>query len=139
VLAHSPGAFRVQTNLDPNVGVLKLFPGITRQTIHNFLLPPLKGCVLETFGTGNAPDNRKDFLQELKAATERGVVIVNVTQCGRGMVECNYATGRALVEAGVISGFDLTTECALAKLSYLLGRNLTTQQVRMEMQKKFKW
>lgn len=52
---------------------------------------------------------RQDFLQELKEASDRGVVIVNVTQCEKGMVECNYATGRALVEAGVISGYDMTT------------------------------
>ena len=67
---------KLRTEFDPNVGVLKLFPAITEQTIRNFLLPPLKGCVLESYGSGNAPDNRKDFLQALKDASSRGVVIV---------------------------------------------------------------
>jgi lysophospholipase len=85
--------------------------------------------VLETYGTGNAPDNRQDFLQALADANNRGVIIVNVTQCSKGLVDCNYATGKgkinlceiiqyqALSDCGVISGNDLTTECALVKLS----------------------
>jgi lysophospholipase len=125
----------LHTGFDQNVGVLKLFPGITARTIENFLLPPMKGCILETYGAGNAPDNREDFLNALRNATNRGVVIVNVTQCLTGMVECNYATGRALVEAGVISGFDMTTEGALAKLSFLLGKGLKPTEVKAEMAK----
>jgi len=67
-----------------DVGVLKLFPGISATTVRNFLQEPLKGCVLETYGAGNAPDNRPELLAELREASDRGVVIVNITQCWKG-------------------------------------------------------
>lgn len=109
--------------LCPNVGVLKLFPGISDAVIRNFLQPPLDGCVLETYGSGNAPDNRAEFLAALKAASDRGVIVVNVTQCHKGVVQdYTYATGVALARSGVLSGFDMTSEAALAKLSYILAR-----------------
>ncbi len=66
--------------------------------------------MLETYGSGNAPDTRKDFLEALKDANKRGVVIVNITQCSSGTVEIHYATGKALSECGVVAGGDMTTE-----------------------------
>jgi len=85
--------FHVSTDLCPDVATMRLFPGITERTIRNFLQPPLRGCVLETYGTGNAPDTRADFLAALKEAHDRGVVIVNITQCTKGGVSTHYAAG----------------------------------------------
>ncbi|MEE6493846.1 hypothetical protein FKM82_016951 [Ascaphus truei] len=93
----------------------------------------MEGIVLETYGTGNAPDARLDLLEELKKATERGVAIINCTQCLRGSVTASYATGKALTVVGVIPGCDLTPEAALAKLSYVLGKNHLSQQERKQM------
>ncbi len=125
-------------NMDTNVVVLKLFPGINRHAVHQALtIPGLKGVVLETFGSGNAP--RYDwFLEELRNATERGIVIVNVTQCSSGSVQMGlYRTGNTLRDIGIISGFDSTTEAALAKLMFLFGHHLTPEQVIESMKRSF--
>ncbi|KAG1141546.1 hypothetical protein G6F37_006955 [Rhizopus arrhizus] len=113
--------FHVNTMLNPNVGSLRLFPGISNSTIRAFLAPPLQGVVLETFGAGNAPC-RPDLLDALKEASDRGVVIVNCTQCRKGLVTDAYATGKQLSVMGVVPGADMTPECALTKLAYLLGK-----------------
>ncbi len=128
-------AFRVTPITNPNVATLRLFPGITKSILENFLRPPLAGLVLETYGAGNAPDNRADFLAALRAASERGVVIVNATQCYRGEVVAAYAAGTALAEAGVVPGGDMTTEAALTKLAFLLSQDLDPAEVRELMPK----
>uniref|UniRef100_A0A3Q3L3N0 asparaginase n=1 Tax=Labrus bergylta TaxID=56723 RepID=A0A3Q3L3N0_9LABR len=92
------------------------------QMVRAFLQPPMQGVVLETYGSGNAPDNRPDLLEELKKATDSGVIIVNCTQCLRGTVSASYATGKVLMDAGLIAGGDMTPEAALSKLSYLLAK-----------------
>ena len=104
----------------PQVTVLQLFPGMSPRIVRSNLAPPVQGCVLLTFGAGNAPDTNMEFLGALKDASDRGVVIVNVSQCGRGLVEGHYATGVALMEAGVVPGADMTVECAIVKLGWLL-------------------
>lgn len=117
----SRGPLRVRPITERNVACLRIFPGITGDILQNFLRPPLRGVVIETYGTGNMPDTRPDLLAALREAHERGVVIVNCTQCARGAVTGEYAAGRALAEAGVVGGADLTPEAALTKLAWLLS------------------
>ncbi|XP_069772650.1 60 kDa lysophospholipase isoform X2 [Narcine bancroftii] len=125
--------FKVHTNMNRNVGLLRLFPGITAATVKAFLQAPMEGIVLETYGTGNAPDNRTDILEEFKKAIDRGVLIINCTQCLRGSVTESYATGKALADVGLIPGGDMTPEAGLAKLSYVLGKSDLTIQEKSKM------
>ncbi|ORX82603.1 asparaginase-domain-containing protein, partial [Anaeromyces robustus] len=122
--------FHVHKNLNQNVALLRLFPGISYLTVKSFLSSSVEGIILESYGAGNAPDKRKDILQAFKEATEKGIIIVNCTQCTKGSVSDIYATGKVLTDAGLISGKDMTTECALAKLSYLLGKNISIDAVK---------
>ena len=112
------------TTLDTRVSILKIHPGITPRVVRNILCgEDTRAVILETYGSGNAPT--KDwFLDIIREARRLGKIIVNVTQCLYGSVDMNlYATGKALEEAGVVSGADSTTESMLAKLFYLLGRS----------------
>ncbi|XP_053950615.1 L-asparaginase [Anastrepha ludens] len=125
--------FSVQTNLDENVGILRIFPSISRLSIRAFLAPPMKGVVLQSFGSGNVPSNRKDFLDELKVACDRGVIIVNCTQCSNGGVAALYDTGKVLWDIGVLPGFDMTPEAALTKLCYVLGKTEMSLEQKKEL------
>jgi len=131
-LVRAPSAERltVRPITSEHVVSLRLFPGITTTMVERILAPPLRGAVLETYGAGNAPDDQPDLLAALRAATDRGVVIVNTTQCHRGMVRPDYAAGRALADAGVVAGGDMTPEAALTKLQWLLSQNLPADAVR---------
>ncbi|GAB6025427.1 hypothetical protein CHUAL_011173 [Chamberlinius hualienensis] len=124
---------RVHTNMCRLVSVLTIFPSIPIQIVKAHLEPPLKGLILMSFGAGNIPTVRKDLMEELKSASERGVLIINITQCLRGCIAAIYETGRPLVEAGVIPGADLTLEAALAKLSYVLGRDDWDSKTKRKM------
>ena len=125
----------VQALSQVSVGALRLWPGISAQVVCNLLQPPLKGLVLEAYGVGNGPTNNHEFLAALQAASDRGVVIVDCTQCLKGTVNLEgYATGSALARAGVISGFDMTAEAALAKLVYLFSQDWTVGEIKRLMQ-----
>jgi len=107
-----------------------LFPGISGAIVTAFCRAPIRGVVLEAFGAGNAPQH-EDVRNALKCACDRGVVVVAITQCAKGYVSDAYEAGRTLLELGVVPGSDMTPECALAKLSYLLSKSeLSTKEVR---------
>ncbi|KAG8698911.1 hypothetical protein FRC08_005630, partial [Ceratobasidium sp. 394] len=130
IRSHSMQRFRAHKNMCANVATLRLFPGITAPIIRAFLAPPLQGVVLETFGSGNAPQN-PELLEALREACARDVIIVAISQCAKGSVSEAYDTARTLVKCGVVPGGDMTPECALAKLAYLLSKpDLTPDRVR---------
>ncbi len=130
---------KVHTKLSAEVGVLKLFPGITKPFVEGVLKTKgLKGLVLETFGSGNTTTEQW-FLDALSEAITNGLVIVNVSQCLSGMVEQGkYETSTGLKKIGVISGSDITTEAALTKMMVLFGRGFDVQTVSAWMRRSWR-
>ena len=116
----------VHKNLDDRVFVLKLFPGLNESALKSIInIPNLKGIVLETYGAGNAPTDDW-FIKTLEDAINKGIHIINVTQCSGGSVNMGqYETSTALKKLGIISGKDITTEAAITKLMYLLAQNVS--------------
>lgn len=121
----------VQYGMDQAVMIIDLNPGITEGILrHQLATPGVKGIVLKTYGAGNAPTEAW-FTEAIKDAIDRGIVILNVTQCVNGGVhDRRYMSGNQLASTGVISGHDITSEAAITKMMYLFGLGLSTSEVR---------
>lgn len=121
----------VRKQLNDNVVIIKLFPGIKKEIIQNILqIDGLKGVIIETFGSGNAT-TKPWFIELLKQAILKGIKIINVTQCSGGSVLMGkYEASIMLDSVGLISGYDITTESAIAKLMYLLGQNIPAKDFK---------
>ncbi|XP_076265153.1 60 kDa lysophospholipase-like isoform X2 [Rhynchophorus ferrugineus] len=128
------GMLSVFTNLCTRVGILHMFPTLTRTQLLSFLEPSLEGVVLITYGVGNIPTDRQDLIDVLRNAVGRGITVVSVTQCYKGPVAVLYETGRRMIEIGVIPCYDMTVEAAYCKLMVICGMERNSED-RAELMK----
>ena len=128
--------FSIHTRLDTRVAILRIHPGITEQVVKDTLLGDgSRAVILETYGSGNAI-SRPWFTDIVAQAQRRGKILVNVTQCNKGLVDMDlYATGMTLKKTGVVSGRDLTVESALSKLFYLMGESPNNAWVKAQFER----
>ncbi len=126
---------KINNNLESGVSIIRLFPGITPEIFHSMLnAEGLKAVVLETFGAGNAP-TEKWFVDELKAGINRGLTIINISQCRGGAVEMGkYETSSELKRIGLLNGKDMTTEAAITKLMVALGKYSDKKDIAQRME-----
>ncbi|HEC44517.1 MAG TPA: type I asparaginase [Bacteroides sp.] len=129
-------SLKIHTRLDNNIAILKIFPGISEYTLDAILgTKGLKAVILETFGAGNAPTDPW-FYEKLKTANDAGIIFLNITQCTQGSVEMGrYETSEHLIKAGILSGFDSTPEAAITKLMFLLGQELSHEEIKLLLNK----
>ena len=135
LLKPSKKALKVHTNLNNDIAVLKLFPGISKKITAAILhAPGIRAVILETFGAGNAT-TQDWFIRELKSVIDKGVVVLNITQCLEGkVIQGMYETSSHLKKLGVVGGADMTFESAVTKLMFLLAQPLSHQQLIKQLQ-----
>ena len=130
------GSFSLQPLRNVPIGVIKVFPGIQFELFDSIMTERLKGIVIETFGAGNIPGSAGALLPIIRKASENGTVIIVCSQCPHGTVALGaYETSAALKSAGAVSGYDITTEAAVAKLYYLFSRGLDEKELRSRMER----
>lgn len=132
-------SLEVRPQMETNVVILKIFPGLSLQTLNAVLsVDGLKGVILETYGTGNAP-TAPWFIDVLESAIRRGIIIMNITQCHGGYVAMHlYETGLSLERIGVVCGYDMTCEAAITKMMWLLGQGYTPEKCKNALSEPFR-
>ncbi len=129
------GSFSLQRLENVPIGVIKVFPGIQFDLFDAIMTESLKGIVVETFGTGNIPEGGDKLLPIIRKASANGTVMIVTSQCPHGTVSLGtYETSYALKQAGAVSGYDITTEAAVAKLYYLFSRGLDREAIKSRME-----
>ncbi|MET4081686.1 L-asparaginase [Pedobacter sp. UYP30] len=134
ILKNLGGTLKLHTNFNANIGVLKLYPGITKEAVEAITASKVDAIILETFGSGNA-STVAWFLESLRSAINAGKLIVDISQCKKGSVQLGrYETSRILQQIGVLSGFDLTFEATVTKLMFVLGLGVSMDEMRHLME-----
>ncbi len=136
LLPPDKGVFSLQPLKNVPIGVIKVFPGIQFELFDSIMTDRLRGIVIETFGAGNIPAHADSLLPIIRKASDNGTIIIVCSQCPHGTVSLGaYETSSALKGAGAVSGYDITTEAAVAKLYYLFSRGLSGGEIRTRMEK----
>lgn len=131
---HPLAPLEVLSDFNPNIGVLKMYPGISVQAVQAITRSSVDAIILETFGSGNTT-TADWFINSLQEALDQGKLIVDISQCQGGSVELGkYETSKKLQQMGIISGFDMTFEATITKLMYLMGQQLTPAEIRSLME-----
>lgn len=134
ILPHPKGKLEVQSNFNANIGVLKMYPGITPQAVQAVTRSGVDAIVMETFGSGNTT-TASWFIESLQEALGQGKLIIDISQCQGGSVELGkYETSKKLQQMGIVSGYDMTFEATVTKLMYLMGKGLTTSEIAVLME-----
>lgn len=134
ILPLSKEPFRIKTSFNSNIGVLKMYPGISKSAVKALTTSSVDALIIETFGAGNTPTHPW-FLDCLKAAVDSGKIVIDISQCNSGTVALGkYETSRALKEIGILSGFDMTFEATVTKLMFLLGNGYSKKEVAIRME-----